>query len=247
MAILDRERPGRRRLRAEVRRPRRQRPRGLRLVVSELQKATKEAGGDDSGEVAVLRREAGLRSQVRGDLPVTGTATSPASVAEGLATVAGWDPARWRQVSAELAAGVAEHAVSRAWRGDADLWAGGPGATARAAAPEAGTVRVAAVLACHNRVDSTLAALRALHAQEGVERVDLSVHLLDDASTDGTADRVADEFPKVTVHHGDGNRYWNGGMRVACAASESAASRPPTLTATPAAPTWQRPSAPRLR
>ncbi len=35
----------------------RERARALRLVVSELQKATKEAGGDDSGEVAVLRRE----------------------------------------------------------------------------------------------------------------------------------------------------------------------------------------------
>jgi len=35
----------------------RQRARALRLVASELQKATKEAGGDDTGEVAVLRRE----------------------------------------------------------------------------------------------------------------------------------------------------------------------------------------------
>lgn len=172
------------------------------------------------GVPAVLADVAGLRSQVRADLPVTWTATSAASVAEGLATVAGWDPAHWRQVSAELAASVAEHAASRAWRGYADLWTAPREARAPAAvAPEPGTVRVAAVLACHNRVDSTLAALRALYAQEGVDHVDLAVHLLDDASTDGTADRVADEFPKVTVSHGDGNRYWNGGMRVAFAAA----------------------------
>jgi len=35
----------------------RERARALRLVVSELQKATKEAGADEADEIAVLRRE----------------------------------------------------------------------------------------------------------------------------------------------------------------------------------------------
>jgi GT2 family glycosyltransferase len=81
------------------------------------------------------------------------------------------------------------------------------------------SVRVAAVLACHNRVDKTLAALRALQAQEGVDDVLLAVHLLDDASTDGTPERVAEEFPKVSILHGSGQLFWNGGMRRAFAAA----------------------------
>ena len=37
--------------------------------------------------------------------------------------------------------------------------------------------------------------------------------VLDDASTDGTAEAVAQHHPDVRLLRGDGHQYWNGGMR----------------------------------
>lgn len=45
------------------------------------------------------------------------------------------------------------------------------------------------------------------------------MHLLDDASTDGTPERVAASHPDVVVHHGSGQMFWNGGMHRAFAAA----------------------------
>lgn len=74
--------------------------------------------------------------------------------------------------------------------------------------------RLVTVMASHNRRAKTLACLASLAAQVDVE-VDVEVVLLDDGSTDGTAAAVAAAFPGVQVLTGDGQRYWNGGMRVA--------------------------------
>jgi GT2 family glycosyltransferase len=52
-----------------------------------------------------------------------------------------------------------------------------------------------------------------------VPGVALDAFVLDDASSDGTAAAVAEEFPEVTVLHGNGKLYWNGGMRRAFAAA----------------------------
>jgi GT2 family glycosyltransferase len=41
--------------------------------------------------------------------------------------------------------------------------------------------------------------------------------LTDDGSTDGTSEAVGARFPQVKILTGDGNLYWNGGMRVAFA------------------------------
>jgi GT2 family glycosyltransferase len=84
-------------------------------------------------------------------------------------------------------------------------------------APSGGT-RVAAVMAAYNRRDLTLACLRSLRAQQ-VPGVALDVFVLDDASSDGTSQAIAEQFPEVTVLHGDGQLYWNGGMRRAFAAA----------------------------
>jgi GT2 family glycosyltransferase len=80
------------------------------------------------------------------------------------------------------------------------------------------TTRVAAVLAAYNRRDVTLACLRSLRAQQ-VPGVALDAVVLDDASSDGTAAAIAEQFPEVTVLHGNGKLYWNGGMRRAFAAA----------------------------
>ena len=78
--------------------------------------------------------------------------------------------------------------------------------------------RVAALLAAHNRRELTLACLRSLRAQQ-VPGVTLDIFALDDASTDGTGEQIAEQFPEVTLLHGDGALYWNGGMRKAFAAA----------------------------
>jgi GT2 family glycosyltransferase len=45
----------------------------------------------------------------------------------------------------------------------------------------------------------------------------LHVVLVDDGSTDGTADAVKSYFPQVKIIIGDGSLYWNGGTRTAFA------------------------------
>lgn len=74
-------------------------------------------------------------------------------------------------------------------------------------------LRIAVVLACHNRRETTLAALRHLFAQELPADVCLIAFLVDDGSSDGTAAAVIENFPRVRVLHGDGTLFWSGGMR----------------------------------
>jgi GT2 family glycosyltransferase len=85
-------------------------------------------------------------------------------------------------------------------------------------APTSGGTRVAAVMAAYNRRELTLACLRSLGAQQ-VPGVALDVFVPDDASSDGTSEAIAEQFPEVTVLHGDGELSWNGGMRRAFAAA----------------------------
>jgi hypothetical protein len=50
-------------------------------------------------------------------------------------------------------------------------------------------------------------------------RYAIEVFLVDDGSTDGTADAVREVWPEATIIQGDGNLFWCGGMRVAWAAA----------------------------
>lgn len=76
---------------------------------------------------------------------------------------------------------------------------------------------IAVLLTCHNRKAKTLACLDALFASTLPEGYSLDVLLVDDGSTDGTEQAVRERFPQVNIIKGDGNLYWNGGMRVAFA------------------------------
>lgn len=71
---------------------------------------------------------------------------------------------------------------------------------------------LAVLMTCHNRVDSTLGCLAHLFAQSACDRVALSVYLVDDGSSDGTAQAVRERYPAVNVIMGDGNLFWNRGM-----------------------------------
>lgn len=66
---------------------------------------------------------------------------------------------------------------------------------------------VAVVVAVRNRRETTL---RFLKRFESVTYRDYSIIMVDDGSTDGTAERVQAEFPDVTVLHGDGDLWWTG-------------------------------------
>jgi GT2 family glycosyltransferase len=79
-------------------------------------------------------------------------------------------------------------------------------------------VRIAAVMTVYNRVDLTLACLRSLRRQDALGAT-LDIYVVDDASTDGTADRVCDEHPDVVLLRGNGDLFWNGGMRLAFGAA----------------------------
>ncbi len=74
---------------------------------------------------------------------------------------------------------------------------------------------VAVVMTCFNRREKTLLCLQHLFCQEESIPFALTVVLVDDASTDGTAAAVEDRFPAVHLLRGSGDLYWNRGMRMA--------------------------------
>jgi len=76
-------------------------------------------------------------------------------------------------------------------------------------------VQVAVLLTCFNRKDKTLRCLENLAVQKLPENVRLSVVLVDDGSSDGTSDAVRNNYPDVIVVEGEGDLYWNQGMRLA--------------------------------
>ncbi|HEY6795296.1 MAG TPA: glycosyltransferase family 2 protein [Kineosporiaceae bacterium] len=78
--------------------------------------------------------------------------------------------------------------------------------------------RIAAVMTVHNRKDLTLACLDRLRAQH-VPGTTLDVFVLDDASTDGTAEAVIRRHPEVRLLRGNGDLYWGGGMQRALGAA----------------------------
>jgi GT2 family glycosyltransferase len=76
-------------------------------------------------------------------------------------------------------------------------------------------MQIAALLTCHNRRDGTLECLEAITKQSLPTHATITVYLVDDGCSDGTADAVKKRFPEVRVIAGDGNLYWCGGMRLA--------------------------------
>ncbi len=75
---------------------------------------------------------------------------------------------------------------------------------------------LAVLMTCHNRKNKTLQCLERLFNIEVPNNIDkLQVFLVDDGSSDGTGDFVKTKFPQVHVIQGDGNLFWNQGMRLA--------------------------------
>lgn len=72
--------------------------------------------------------------------------------------------------------------------------------------------RLAAIMTSHNRRDTTMACLQALSESRDIGGLELSVVLVDDGSSDGTAEAVAQNYPWVRLERGDGSLFWCRGM-----------------------------------
>lgn len=75
-------------------------------------------------------------------------------------------------------------------------------------------MKIVSVLTCFNRKPMTLRCLRALYASAHQATIDLEMIVVDDASTDGTADAIRAEFPQVEIITGSGALFWNRGMHI---------------------------------
>ena len=74
-------------------------------------------------------------------------------------------------------------------------------------------IRIASLTCSYNRKDKTVAFLTSLFLQPLPPQYSLDVYLLDDNSSDGTAEYVKTNFPAVKVIDGTGSLFWAGGMR----------------------------------
>lgn len=74
---------------------------------------------------------------------------------------------------------------------------------------------IAVLMTCYNRKSKTLATLKSLFQQRSIDEIGHKVYLVDDGSTDGTGQAVQQTYPDVKIFSGDGNLFWNGGMRIA--------------------------------
>lgn len=75
--------------------------------------------------------------------------------------------------------------------------------------------KIAVLMTCYNRIDTTLACLQRLFVQELPEGYSFDVWLVDDASPDKTGEKVKTAYPMVNVIRGTGKLFWCKGMRLA--------------------------------
>ena len=72
--------------------------------------------------------------------------------------------------------------------------------------------RMAVIMTSFNRREKTMECLAALNANRNIGHVELNAVLVDDGSTDGTAEAVSQAYPWVRLVHGDGSLFWCRGM-----------------------------------
>lgn len=79
-------------------------------------------------------------------------------------------------------------------------------------------MKIAFLITCYNRIQTTLKCLNSLN--ESIHNFEndtcqIDIYLVDDASLDQTGKIVKKNFPKVNIIQGTGDLYWSGGMRLA--------------------------------
>ncbi|MFC1831912.1 glycosyltransferase family 2 protein [Thermodesulfobacteriota bacterium] len=75
--------------------------------------------------------------------------------------------------------------------------------------------RIAVLMTCHNRKDTTLSCLEKLYNNVLPENCLIDVFLVDDGSTDGTRKALQSQYPQLNIFKGNGNLFWNRGMFLA--------------------------------
>ena len=75
------------------------------------------------------------------------------------------------------------------------------------------SIRITAVTPVHNRREDTLRCLRSLRRIDRTGFV-LDIIVVDDNSTDGTAEAIASEFPEVQIVSGNGSLFYTAGTNV---------------------------------
>lgn len=68
---------------------------------------------------------------------------------------------------------------------------------------------IAVLMTCFNRKSKTISCI------ERLLPFDVDIYLVDDCSSDGTAEAVKELFKEVVLIQGDGNLFWNRGMHLA--------------------------------
>src|ERR1017187_7800113 len=74
---------------------------------------------------------------------------------------------------------------------------------------------IAVLITCYNRKENTYACLESLYKADLPENFRITVYLVDDNSSDGTIQMIEENYPAVKIIQGNGQLYWNRGMRLA--------------------------------
>ena len=77
---------------------------------------------------------------------------------------------------------------------------------------EAMTTRIAVIMTCHNRRETTVRCLRHFGRSRAGR---LRLFVTDDGSTDGTSEAIRAIWPEATIIHGTGTLFWAAGMALA--------------------------------
>lgn len=75
-------------------------------------------------------------------------------------------------------------------------------------------MNIAILMTVHNRKDITLECIKALLNCKDFNIYNIDIYMVDDGSTDGTAQCIHQKYPFVTIINGDGNLFWNRGMHL---------------------------------
>lgn len=77
----------------------------------------------------------------------------------------------------------------------------------------ASSKNIAVLITSYNRKQKTLDCLQRIYQQHLPKGYTLTVHITDDASTDGTPEAITQHYPQVKLYGGTGSLFWAGGMR----------------------------------
>lgn len=76
-------------------------------------------------------------------------------------------------------------------------------------------MNIAVLMTCHNRRTLTLDCLDSFYKATSGQKGSFDLFMVDDGSTDQTSEAVNEKYPEVNIIKGNGNLFWNQGMRLA--------------------------------